>query len=119
MDWNNRFSVSKVVKPKSEEEKKQNEGSNNDNSQITSSNFSTTSNGAVKMEMMAGKKKDELHHIYEDIADHFKQSHFKRDPFDMDKKTYRHQRYTITGFRVLIPVGKKVDNDRMLNVCVE
>ena len=37
----------------------------------------------------------------------------------MTKRTLRHQRYRITGFRMLIPVGKTVKPERMLQVCQE
>ena len=58
--------------------------------------------------MMAGKADDPLKHIYEDIADHFKQSHFKHDAVKIGDKPSRHQRYVITGFRMLIPVEKRI-----------
>ena len=70
--------------------------------------------------MLANKnKEDPLFYIYEDIADHFKESHFKREQMDMKDKSYRHQRYKITGFRVLIPVGKKVKPEEALQVCTK
>jgi hypothetical protein len=55
--------------------------------------------------MMAEKLEDPLDFIYEDIADHFMPNHFK-DNYIIGTKILRHERYKITGFRVLIPVAK-------------
>jgi hypothetical protein len=44
----------------------------------------------LKKQMMADKAGDPLKHIYEDIADHFKQSHFKHDHLQIGDKPSRH-----------------------------
>ena len=79
---------------------------------MSNSGISTKSKRAsVQQEMMADKAGDALENLYQDIADHFKPSHFRFDHFDLDKKSSRHQRLKITGFRILIPVGKKVTKE--------
>ena len=73
----------------------------------------------LKRQMMAGKPNDPLRHIYEDIADHFKPSHFKYEHTKVGDKPARHQRYQITGFRVLIPVARKLDPEEKNESSVE
>ena len=67
----------------------------------------------IKQEMMAGKANDPLKFIYEDIADRFEPSFFKKDFQSVGDRKARHQRYKIVSLKMLIPTfkDKPVRND--------
>lgn len=59
----------------------------------------------MRAQMMQNvKEKDPLIHIYQDIADRYDPNEFKNPNYDSEMNEYRHQRFKITGFNVLIPV---------------